>query len=256
MHRIDLHGVQSFDKRIWKVIAHSERPIIFLELRSEADKQVVFACWDLNSNKLLFDDLAFAEPWWISLADSSGDILLFTLYTDPSNPEKKAALAFDFVHQKETWWRNNFSITAINAKQVIGTDSKFDQKEIILDLFSGEPAANRTGGHQNFSVIKPLQYNDKDKHFATVGTFVNNRTSVRCVDVIEYLEYEDLIIISCFSRAEGLANFLFVFDYNGELLISETLGTNLKGIATDTFFVLSGYVIFVKNGHEVVSYKI
>jgi len=40
------------------------------------------------------------------------------------------------------------------------------------------------------------------------------------------------------------------------LLLKEKLDEHLKGIGLDTFFVLSGYVFFVKNKVELVCYKI
>ena len=76
------------------------------------------------------------------------------------------------------------------------------------------------------------------------------------VACIEYLEIKDLIIVSVFLKDEGLANYLYAFDANGEVLIHEKLGEVLKGVALDTFFLYSGHLIYVKNKNELISYKI
>ena len=73
---------------------------------------------------------------------------------------------------------------------------------------------------------------------------------------VEYVEYGSLIVISAFAGEQNLANYLFVFNSAGELLLKETLGEQLKGIALDTFFILSGFLIFVKNKSELVIYKL
>jgi hypothetical protein len=70
------------------------------------------------------------------------------------------------------------------------------------------------------------------------------------------MEAGDLIIVSVFVKEADLANFLYVFNTGGELLLMEKLGENLKGVGFDTFFVLFGHLIFVRNKHELIVYKI
>ena len=65
-----------------------------------------------------------------------------------------------------------------------------------------------------------------------------------------------LILMSVFVKEDELANFLYGFSSDGELIFKETLGENLKGVGLDTFFIYSDHLIFVKNKKELTSYKI
>lgn len=195
----------------------------------------------------------------MSLGAIGGDTLLFTLYTDTNNPDKKSIVAYDVLKKEIAWWHNGFSLTAVNDRYVLGQDSKFPGKDVVLDLFNGQLAEHiefDLEDSQNFPVIRPFQYEAGSAHFDTVKQFFETRLGITPVATVEYLEFESLIIASVFLDNEGLANYLYGLDVNGEVLIKETLGENLKGIALDTFFIFSGHLIFVKNKNELISYKI
>jgi peptidoglycan/LPS O-acetylase OafA/YrhL len=100
-----------------------------------------------------------------------------------------------------------------------------------------------------------LQYYQETTHFETVKAFLSVKYQISAISVIEYLEYRSLLFISCYVAGIDLANYLLVLNGDGEILLKEKIGGQLKGIGVDTFFILSGYLIFVKNGRELVSYK-
>jgi hypothetical protein len=185
--------------------------------------------------------------------------VLFTLYTDTNNPDKKSLMAFDVLLQKILWWRNNFTLTAIHSNRVAGVDSKFGAKQIIIDITEGSEVAATPfvlPPEQNLMITRPFQYVEGSVHFETVQRFLKTKDDISPIITIEYCEYHSLILISAFTGHEDLANYLFVFNSAGELMLKETLGEHLKGIALDTFFIFSGYLIFVKKKCELVSYKL
>jgi hypothetical protein len=203
--------------------------------------------------------MALEEPWWVSLGAVGGDTLLFTVYTDTNNPDKKSLVAYDVVKKETTWWRNGFSLSAVRGGYVEGQDSKFPGKDTFLDLFTGLPVEHAEfdlEDSQNFTVIRPFQYEEGSAHFDTVKQFFETRVGVTPVATVEYLEFESLIIVSVFLNGDGLANYLYALNANGDVLMRETLGENLKGVALDTFFIFSGHLIFVKSKNELISYKI
>lgn len=247
------HGV------IWNTLADGKNERLFLEVRDPQQKTVSFSALNLRNNQWLWKEVRLEEPWWISLRAAEGDILFFTLYTDVQNPDKKSLIAYDVIGEKVTWWRNGFSVASVNGLGVRGVDSKFPGKEIVLDLFTGKELPDvdfDLADSQNFPVIRPFQYEEGTAHFDTVKDFLNTRLEILPVATIEYLEFEELIIMSVFINEQGLANYLYGLNAGGEVLITEKLGENLKGVALDTFFVFSGHLIFVKNKNELTSYKI
>ncbi len=205
----------------------------------------------------MWKDVAFEETWWITLAGVSENVLLLTAYHDAANPDRKTLFAYHVLRQEVLWFRNNFALSAVSGGKVKGTDTRMGFHEIVLDLESGgeEKAAPFIAPQQNFELVHPFQYQEGSDSFATVHAFLVKRFNISPVFTIEYREYGSFIIISAFEGREDLANYLIVLNSAGEVMVRETLGTGLKGIALDTFFVLSGYLIFVKNKTELVIWK-
>jgi hypothetical protein len=256
---MELNFAQAFDGTIWKTVVDVVQQTLFVEVRNTTSKSVAFACVDLAEGKWRWKDLKMDEPWWVTLAAASKNVLLFTTYNDVNNPDKKSLVAFDVIHQKILWWRNDFAMSTVAGEIVTGVDTKFVSHEIALNILDGKEIARDAvvfGAEQNFSVIRPFQYHEGSGHFETVRSFLQSKVNILPVVTVEYMEFRSLIAISAFVRQEDLANYLFVFNSEGKLLLKETLGEHLKGIALDTFFVLPGFLIFVKNKRELICYKV
>lgn len=232
---------------------------LFMEIRNNKSKKVSFSALHVGDGQWIWREVTLEEPWWVTLAAVSDQVVFFTLYTDTDNPDKKSALALDIRSQKILWWRNNFAISTVSGRIVTGIESKFGGREIALSVTDGSELGRDTlvlGEEQNFKVLRPFQYHAGSEHFKTVSAFLEKKQGFSSVITVEYIEYGSLIVLSAFTGSEDLANYLFVFNSAGELLLKETLGGQLKGIALDTFFIFSGYLIFVKNKSELVCYKV
>jgi hypothetical protein len=214
---------------------------------------------DLSMNKWLWTGLKLDEPWWVTLAAASKNVLLFTTYNDVNNPDKKSLVAFDILTQKPIWWRNDFAVSTVAGEIVTGVNTKFITKEVALDIRDGKEIQRDAvvfGAEQNFKVLRPFQYHEGSQHFDTVRSFLGAKANFLPVITVEYMEYGALIVISAFTSPNDLANYLFVFNSEGRMMVKETLGEHLKGIALDTFFVVDGFLIFAKNKKELICYKI
>ena len=246
-----------FDGIIWNLKISDERDIILIEVRDHEQRRVRFSALDYKLSKFLWINIEMDEPWWISLSGIAGDAALFTLYTDTNNPDKKAALAYNISEQKLVWWKNDFSIEAISANYVSGTAEKFGRKQLVFDAATGEPTEpSLFHVRKEEKVYRPHHYPEGHPYFDTVKTFLNRNFNLLPTSALEYLEHDSLIFISCYLQENELANYLFVFSPDGTQLLNEKLGEHLQGIGLDTFFILSGCLIFVRNKGELVSYKI
>ena len=256
--KIEFHSSRTFSATVWKTLADESAKLVFIESRDSERKRVMFSAWDIEKNTFLWEDIEFDEKWWISLGYANQGMLLFTLYTDTNNPDNKSVIAFD-IHQKEIrWWKNNFVVAYVKDGFVVGHDTKFGSQEICLEIRSGKVVKNDAlefQPRQNFNLIRPLQYIQGTDHFESVKAFLERKCSFSPVHVVEYREYHSLILVSAFSGQTDLANYLIVFNSEGDIVLKEQLGENLKGIAYDTFFILSGFLIFVKNKRELISYR-
>jgi hypothetical protein len=237
------------------LIAHPHRPLLFVEVRDQHNKVVEFSIVDANSGTFLREHIQFEEKWWIQLQDVRMNVVLLKLYAEPSGPEKVSAIAYDFETDQMVWWKNSFLVKSVSGNAVCGDDTT--GSEVFLSFTSGEPLSAREVLPlvRNFSVLTPLQYNENSGHFQTMKFFLESKAGLSPVYMVEYLEYRQFVIMSTYADTKGLANFLIVFDSDGNLILKETLGENLKGIGLDTFFIANDRLFFVRNKSELVSYN-
>ena len=87
-------------------------------------------------------------------------------------------------------------------------------------------------------------------------TFLGQKLNLTPVVALEYLELDTFIFVSYYVAEGDLVNYLLVLSADGKVLLHEKLDEHLKGIGLDTFFILSGCVIFVRNKRELVSYSL
>ena len=105
--------------------------------------------------------------------------------------------------------------------------------------------------------IRPFQYQEGTTYYETVNKFIMEHHAHHTEGTIEYKEHEGLIFISYYRRENnGLVNYLLVFTESGERLLHEKIDEQLKGLGVDTFFILSGCLVFVRNKRELLSYQI
>ena len=231
--------------------------ILLLETRDSKQKRVSFSALECESGKFLWRDIVFDEPWWVNLGAVSGDIVLFTVYLETNNPDRKGIFAYHIFDRGILWWNNDFSLISVKGNKVEGVASKYGFRNVILDLNSGtEVSPQMDQPENNDEVIRPHQYFSEHEYFTTVKTFLEEKFNLLPVIALEYMEHDSIIFVSFYIQDGELANYLILISADGKLLLNEKLDEHLKGIGMGTFFVFSGCVFFVKNKGELASYRI
>lgn len=245
-----------FDGVIWNLLANEDN--LLIEVRDPVLKQVKFSVCRIDDGSFLWKNKMLDEPWWVSASALAGDKVIFTVYMDTNNPDKKGIVVYAITDLTLVWWNNDFSLSETGAEHVQGFTSQLGLKEVALDLASGKARELvRSEKHSPAFLQKPVQYVEGSDHFETVRSFLADRLNFAAVSALEYLEISNRILISCYTAEEGgLANYLFVLSAEGKVLLKEKLDAGIKGIGMDTFFILKGCVIFVRKRIELVSYKL
>ena len=255
--RIELNFSHQFGGTIWNSALSGSNAILILEVRDGQNRTTSFSALDLANNRLIWKNVVFEEPWWVGLDGAQGQVALFSVFTNTSNPDRKSLIAYHIEQQKILWWKNDFSLSAIGQNCVVGVTEQMGHKKIAFDLMRGTETEYVESLPETNATRRPVQYMEGHAYFETVRTFLQSRFNFEAVVALEYLEDSSLIFISCYTRnEEGLTNELLVLSADGEILLRENLGEQLKGIGQDTFFIYAGSVIFVRNRGELFSYKI
>lgn len=242
---------------VWNMIALPQQHTLLLEVRNHEQKQVTFSALHYVDNTFLWRDVKLEEPWWINLGASSQGVIVFTIYLDTSNPDKKGIIAYDLYNLKLLWWNNDFSLSAVEEDKVFGVSMKMGAKNIVLDLNSGtELTTSQALPSEKISntFLKPLLYKEGTPYFDSVKRYLGAKLNLLPVIALEYLESSSHIFISYYVQDNGLTNYISVLSHAGDVLLHEKTGENLKGIGQDTFFILAGCLLFVKNKQELISY--
>jgi len=249
-----------FPGKIWTLVAATDKNLLFIEIRDEANFQVSFYALEYTANEFVWKDLRLKESWWVSLQAAHGDMALFQSYMSKGNPDHKKLIGFDIFNKTIRWEVEEFSFYDWNDTTILGYLTNGDIQPAIIDRETGAVQAvgweNKTSVRDTHSK-SPAQYLEESTHFESVKSFILQKTGWTIVRGVEYLEMDGRIMVSAYSDHEGsLANYLLVFNQAGTLLMQEKLGEKLEGLGTDTFFVLSGCLFFVKNKSELVAYRL
>jgi hypothetical protein len=256
---LQLNFSHRFDGVVWNTLSSGQEDILLVEVRNIEHKEVSFSALNLETKSFLWRDKKLEETWWINASAISEGMVIFTIYLDTNNPDKKGILAYSVQDLKLQWWNNDFSISEVGPNYVKGFTSRLGLKQVMLDLRTGNEEFKEVSPFQaNTSVLlKPVQYTEGMAYFDTVKTFLADRLNLLAVSALEYLEAKKKIIVSYYiTEGEGLANYLLVMSDDGNVILNEKLDGPVKGIGLDTFFVLKGLLIFVRNKVELVSYNI
>jgi hypothetical protein len=259
---LEFNFSQAFSGTVWNMLSVPDSDLLAIEVRDEKKHEARFTIIDFKGKQIICRDKIFNEAWWIGLTAATSEILLLHVYVNPDNPDEKALIAFDFHHDSVLWRADHFSFAGIEGDTVWGTFTTGESPvRAAVNIRNGsslnEKMTEIPGSFpENIMLRKPFQYIDGNVHFETVKSFLTSRLKVLPVGGVEYLEHEHLIFVSYQVLHESLANFLVVFSEEGELLLQEKLGDHLKGLGLDTFFILSGFLFFVKNKSELTSYRI
>lgn len=243
---------------IWNTLASASGDLLILEVRDTTKKQVSFSAFRFPEGETLWLDKVLEEPWWVNASAIVSNKLVFTVYLDTNNPDKKGILVYDVSTLNLEWWNNDFSLSEVRHQRLIGFASKLGLKSMSLDLQTGKETDDEAPEEITENVLRrPVQYPEDHEYFKTVQSFLADRFNLSVISALEYLEWEKWIFISYYeSDTTGLANYLLVLSVDGEELLREKLDGPVKGIGLDTFFLLGGFLIFVKNKAELVSYKL
>lgn len=250
----------SFEGLIWKIRLDEEECVLICEIRKESERKVFFSGVDLRK-KIRIWNYESGEDWWLSLFDSAyGKTVLHGL-EGYDNPRIKG---FELLESKSgNLLAGEKEIIPLNLmKEGLFCSGPDDPGKYRLWDFKMLRLRAVNEGERFYetmpsSLINPAIYTKENEYFSGLSQYIEKVSGKKAVELIEYREHSDKIIMAFYSREEEkLVNYLLVAQEDGKVLLQETMQRDLKGFASDTFFLWRDLLIFVKNRKELAIFEL
>ncbi len=246
---------KKFNDLIWRILPDTHSNLFAVELRDEQSRKVVFHGLDSATGEILSEIYPTHDDWWVGIECVYNQKMILHGFEDEENPTHSGVYCYDLRNGKLLWSFPSHRMNTFSHDFVL---MQSEETVTIVD-WSGESVAQSAKSEviESDRLQSPSPYSQESEYFNTVSQFISERFGQHPIELIEYLETEQLIMISYnFAESGKLTNQLKVLTIDGEIVLEEVLGTGLKGIGVNTFFLSQNQLIFTKDKTELVSYSI
>jgi hypothetical protein len=248
-----------FPHSVLSIHYDSAYQVVIMEMQDTIS--TVFSVLSLQSLTFLRTDWLPQEDFNFAVAAVIDGKLVLQHFPQPNLPIAAGIFVWDIFTQALCWATHDYRFERISYQNIQATPTASPEDSVLLSLSTGnkltEDALLLTHTIASPKAIHPQQYWQGTPHFVTVCTFLSNRFDIHPVEVLDYLEYKELVFISYFlpknlPKSMGYSNYMLILDKQGEILWQNCINSNGKGITFDTFFVDNQKVIFLKDHHELI----
>jgi hypothetical protein len=247
-----------FRANIWNIHAANGNSLI-LELRDPGSESLSYAAVDTDDGS--FYMLKVQDPPWFSqVIHAGGKYLLVQVYTDSGNPDEVSFNCYHIASGKCVWRKGSMQYTGSTDRSYLFR--RQNGESVTVDQASGDESDVKTSGQ--FSPLTdpvlefPAHYKEGEEYFEEAAAFIRTTIGTAPVRAIDYAELGDHIILSFYKVTEKqqLGLDLLVMDVNGETMLYDILGDDLRGIADPPFMFYNGNLIFVKEKRHFFVYAL
>lgn len=240
---------------------------MFVGEERDLDKKLVsFFCVNQTTGKVHWQNISFDEPWWIGIEAVHRDMVFLHGFAKPDMPDHKRIIALD-LRTGHVAWQNDYLrfVLAVEDSVFASKDTANGRIVLELDRQTGSPlrslenvpgvfssAKSDVRASMNEDIEFPHSLGASHGSDEPVMTLVYEHcTSEDIVGPFEVIEKNGFLFFSCHEKCNSggqLKNTLKVVDpLGGQLVFTETLDKNLRGVISDSFFVGRGMLYFVKD---------
>ncbi|MEM1135991.1 MAG: DUF4905 domain-containing protein [Bacteroidota bacterium] len=246
--------------RVWKIVKPNEGMLLVAELRNPVELTTVFVCIDVERQEVLWDDLAFEDSWSISISGMNATHIFFTEFTDEQMPKAKAVFSVALYQKEIAWYIENVTFEGLQNNFVVLKEEKSEvYRQLLVDSNIGETIDTQTQiqleASTDKSLLHPMKYAEDNAYFDTVKRFIKKTLSLSIVISCDYIEWGNFIIISFYqaNTKNTFNNYIAIFNHSGEVILQDVLGEDLKGIASESFFIVRNYLIYIIENKDIIT---
>ena len=259
--KLPLHFSETLDSPIWEM--HQSGDFILMATRDEEKLEVSFSLFDLQAGAFLWKHILFEESWWIGITHFHEGMIAFHTFEGDQSFEKKSLFGFEIRDQEVVWVLEGYQPLETEGQSIFCIQTGDQNRQPYrLDLKSGQIESFES---KTFDVSEsisihshhPLHYVEGTAAFDSVSRYLSVIMSAEPFGACDYLEHKDRTIVSFFEKQnDTINNQLVIFDNEGNVIYQELIDSDLKGLASDTFFIAGEALIFVKNRNQLIGLTI
>lgn len=257
--KLQNHFSQVFQGDIWQQSLSGNH--LLLTIRDQEQLKVSFSLVELSTGDLLFEGLSFEEDWWISTYHFFENTIVFQVYEDSQDMDRKHYFALDIETKEIIWELDKVQATGRHGYFLQLKSMEAGEVLFYLDIRSGETFSNQPEIYSTETISDPgrhpLHYVEEGDYFDTMSAFGTRKLGKTLVGACDYLEYQGLIFLAFhYQDGKGLTNELVVLDPEKGILLQQTLCEGLAGLTSGAFFIVHEQLIFVEGKNTLNSFRI
>jgi hypothetical protein len=220
---------------------------LMVQTKDERLMESMYTLVHFGLQTTLSDGIKIHDSWFqIPLALYS-DKTIIQYFPNDQNPEEKVIIKYDFSKGGIDWEHANIDYAAIIDDGVLLRDANgYYLLNDLNELNEINPSQIQEIVTNQFDY--PSFFGQDEIEFSEMADIVEKLTGQKVHLGVEYLEYNQYILISYFA-IDGIKfnNFLIVLDSTGKIALHQKINGEMKGLGRDTFFILAEKLIFVSN---------
>jgi hypothetical protein len=239
---------EQFEGTIWRMEIDELTETLCVEVRNNEEKKVHFGAVDLISGKTFFKDLSTSERWLTGIETVYDGILLLHFYQSESGPAHKGLLAVDTITGKTLWSNFSLSFDHVTVKGPVVFDTRIQPRKLFwVDIKTGA-----TTGLYEPSVYEKLKNNVVVPEIKMSDFLPLNMLPAPAMgNMIHYLEYNNLRIVSLHALNEGRLTQLLYVMKDGNVIYEDLLNDGIQKIQQEAFIMHKNHLIYIKDKTEL-----
>ena len=259
--KLAVHFSDQFPGVIWGL--HIDNDHLLICCRDDTIAQLSFSLLDLAKCKYLWKELTFDGLSWVGVTHFYKDVIVFHQYKDSQDIESKSWFGFNIHSMEVLWQEEDMKAGYFEGQWYVFKGHGDDRQPFLRDIRTEVVSKTDLKDIQRLKIteevpkltVYPFHYLEEGEDFKKVAFFILKKLMHVAFGACDYMEFRDKVIISFYHQEEGkVVNQLVVFDGQGEVVFSKKIGTGLKGLGMDTFFVNREQLIFVDHKTKICSY--
>lgn len=236
----------AFDQPVWRMEIDQSADLLFFEIRDVDNKQVSFSAINLQSGRLLFNQLVMPERWLTGIEAAAYDVLLLHGFQSEVLPVHKGLIALHGRTGEVLWSNYNLSFEHTTAVGFTVADTRFQPKRtFVIDPKTGQ-IVDRESKQETESAIMYPQFLPAEQVSADL------LPQQPYGNAVHYLAYNNFRIVSLHAFQEvRLSQFLYVFNNQYELLFEDVMNDGIQKMQPEAFICYKEKLIWLKNRSEV-----